>query len=237
MLIRKTANNTRTQTKMLFPTPFVGVRCGKFSMFDRKNTILGSKHTCLAVRFVILVKKCQFYKIRSPSGDTRCYSSIYLFSIVAKHPSVTSWSLPTKIKYPAKKNGQLNWFYNHELGLLKKWVYIYMYEYVIFWIGYAISPFQGMTTGTTPFSWWWHLYESLGPPTRSAHIAAAEGNGPEGNWRYFGHGDFMTAKNHAWPVRSETLPMEKFVSPKCVDQERWKEHERNTTNWGVTMAN
>ena len=130
MLIRKTANNTRTQTKILFPTPFVGVRCGKFSMFDRKNTILGSKHTCLAVRFVILVKKCQFYKIRSPSGDTRCYSSIYLFSIVAKHPSVTSWSLPTKIKYPAKKNGQLNLFYNHELGLLKKWVYIYIYVWI-----------------------------------------------------------------------------------------------------------
>ena len=100
----------------------------------------------------------------------------------------------------------MNWFYNHELGLLKKWVY--MYEYVIFLIGYAISPFRGWLQGL-PFPWWWHLYESLGPPARSAHIAAAEGNGPEGNWRYFGHGDFMTAKNDAWPVRSETLPMKK----------------------------
>ena len=43
--------------KMLFPTLFVGVRCGKLSMFDRKNTILGSKHTCLAVRFPILCEK------------------------------------------------------------------------------------------------------------------------------------------------------------------------------------
>ena len=42
---------------MLFPTLFVGVRCGKLSMFDRKNTILGSKHTCLAVRFPILCEK------------------------------------------------------------------------------------------------------------------------------------------------------------------------------------
>ena len=185
--------------------------------------------------FLFSVKKCQFYKIRRPLGDT-VPGGIhpYLFSIVVKHPSVTYWSLPTKVKYPGKKTGRMNWFYNHELGLLKKWVY--MYEYVIFLIGYAISPFRGWLQGL-PFPWWWHLYESLGPPARSAHIAAAEGNGPEGNWRYFGHGDFMTAKNDAWPVRSETLPMKKIVSPTCVDQERWNEHERNTTNWGVTMAN
>ena len=145
MLIRKTANNTMTQKKMLFPTPFVGVRCCKVSMFARKNTILGSKHTCLAVRFVILMKNCQFYKIRSPSGDTRCYSSISLFPIVVKHPSVTSWSLPMKIKYPAKKN------WPNELVLqLQSWIgppekneYIYICGY-----GSKLS---------TPIVGWWIL--------------------------------------------------------------------------------